>query len=168
MLSKSEYKAQSVLATQAGIFEAGQQTLLKNQKIKEKQENKHTVNLFLNNSKWSKTNKKAAVFKKYVKYVEEDELTFKKQIQELNDNYDILDKMCDEYLTETEELQLKLDHEKMKNNQLTKQLNRLFVLYVISLLLNVFYNVFGVDVINSCIYTLISLIFTTLFTIFKY
>jgi hypothetical protein len=151
-----EYNIKSALATQAGIFEAGKQTLLKNQKIKEKQENKHTVNLFLNNTKW-KNNKKAKVFKKYVKFTEEDLEFLKKEIVRLNEDYDTLNEMSDEYIVEIDDLQTEMDKDKRLNevliNKLNIQLNALLTLCVVLFLCNVFYNIFGVSVFNRCIYT---------------
>jgi hypothetical protein len=151
-----EYNIKSALATQAGIFEAGKQTLLKNQKIKEKQENRHTVNLFLSNTKW-KNNKKAKVFKKYVKFTEEDIELLKKEIVRLNEDYDTLNEMSDEYIVEIDDLQTEMDKDKRLNevliNKLNIQLNALLTLCVVLFLCNVFYNIFGVSVFNRCIYT---------------
>jgi hypothetical protein len=151
-----EYNIKSALATQAGIFEAGKQTLLKNQKIKEKQENRHTVNLFLSNTKW-KNNKKAKVFKKYVKFTEEDIEMLKKEIVRLNEDYDTLNEMSDEYIVEIDDLQTEMDKDKRLNevliNKLNIQLNALLTLCVVLFLCNVFYNIFGVSVFNRCIYT---------------
>ena len=163
-----EYNIKSALATQAGIFEAGKQTLLKNQKIKEKQENRHTVNLFLSNTKW-KNNKKAKVFKKYVKFTEEDIELLKKEIVRLNEDYDTLNEMSDEYIVEIDELQTEMDKDKRLNeaviNKLNIQLNALLILCVVLFLWNVFYNIFGVPVFNGYIYTSLNTIGIVMYAI---
>lgn len=107
-VTAEEYRIQSQLATQTGLFEAGQQTLLKNQKIEAKERNRKKIINFLNNNSWGKS-KRANVFRQYVAFTDEDILELEKKIAQCKEDYNILDDMCEENIKEIDELNDEID-----------------------------------------------------------
>lgn len=103
-VSQEEYTIQSKLATQAGLFEAGQQALLKKQKIEQREENKARVIEYLNNNAWGHSSK-AQSFKKYVEFSEEDIISLTKQLSVAQEEFDSVNDMNEEYIKEIEDLE---------------------------------------------------------------
>jgi hypothetical protein len=171
-VSQEEYTIQSKLATQAGLFEAGQQALLKQQRIKQREDNKARVIEYLNNNAWGHSSK-ARAFKKYVEFSEEDIISLTKQLSVAQEEFDSVNDMNEEYIKEIEDLEnetelkikqldsriVKLRDKCITKNKTIKKMEMVnkLILFVICLY-TIAYNTVTIELLNFHIYYVINTI----------
>ena len=172
-VSEEEYVIQSKLATQIGLFNAGQQALLKEQREKEREFNRKKVTDYLNNNEWS-LSKKGRIFKKYVNFSEEDILTLIKKLSIIQEEYESVNEMNEEYIKEIEELELNTDNKikglnerilklrdrcivKNKRISYLERVNSFLVLFIVVYFIA--YNTISIEYLNFHIYCLILIIY---------